>query len=72
VSECVVPDEPEVVAGLVEDLITDPAEAIRMGRAMRAAARSRYDWARFSREWLRCLETVVKGRPALQPIEDAR
>ena len=70
--EYVVSTEPEEIAGLVEDLITDPAEARRVGREMRDTARRRYDWGRYAQQWMRSLETVVEGRTALRPAHYSR
>lgn len=53
---------PEAVVGAVEELIANPADALRRGQMMKTAVRRRYGIRRYSREWLRYLEAVLNGR----------
>lgn len=59
--EYLVPDNPEEIANLVEELITDPAAAAERGRAARREAARRYDWTRHTQEWLNCFDVVVNA-----------
>jgi hypothetical protein len=62
--ECLVPNDPEGIADLVEELIADPERAIGLGRSAKTAAARRYDWTRYSQEWLKHLGAVVGARAA--------
>jgi glycosyltransferase involved in cell wall biosynthesis len=57
--ECLVPNDPEGTADLIEELIADPERAIGLGRSAKTAAARRYDWTRYSQEWLKHLGAVV-------------
>jgi hypothetical protein len=56
---CLVPGDTEGIADVVEELIADPERAIGPGRSAKAAVARRYDWTRYSQEWLKYLDAVV-------------
>lgn len=62
--EYLVPGDPEEIADLIEELIADPERAIGLGRAAKTTAARRYDWTRYSQEWLKYLDAVVGARAA--------